>query len=123
MLPLPIARGITQAQGPLALVPCAQSDNAEIKEASAKGGKPVKREVYKFLSGVFAGLALAHLGFALFASKGVVNEPIFLGIKWSIGFAWTEVAVYSALSLVLGYLGWRSAPVGSGGHSSRRASQ
>jgi hypothetical protein len=40
--------------------------------------------------------------------RGIINEPVFLGRRWGVGYMWTEAAVYSAVSLVLGYVGWSS---------------
>lgn len=69
----------------------------------------MKREVCKFLSGSFAALAYAHAAYAVATSRDIINEPVFLGKRWGVGYMWTEAAVYSAASLVLGYLGWRGA--------------
>ncbi len=66
----------------------------------------MKRDAYKFLSGSAAALAYAHVAYAVAASKGIMNEPVFLGRKWGVKFAWAEVAIYSAISLALAYRGW-----------------
>ncbi len=71
----------------------------------------MNREVSKFFSGAFAGIAYAHAGYAVAASAGIIDEPIFLGRKWGVGFMWTEAVVYAAISAGLGYVGWRSQPV------------
>lgn len=68
----------------------------------------MKREVSKFFCGAFAGIAYAHAGYAIAASAGIIDEPIFLGRKWGVGFMWTEAVVYTAMSVALGYVGWRS---------------
>lgn len=68
----------------------------------------MKREVCKFFSGSFAALAYAHAAYAVFTSRGMINEPVFLGRRWPVGYIWTEAAVYSAVSLALGYVGWLS---------------
>ncbi len=68
----------------------------------------MNREVCKFMSGSFAALAYAHAGYAVATSRGLVNEPVFLGRSWGVGTMWAEAAIYSAASLVLGYLGWAS---------------
>ena len=65
----------------------------------------MKREVCKFFSGSFAALAYAHAAYAVATSRGIINEPVFLGRRWGVGYMWTEAAVYSAVSLVLGYVG------------------
>ena len=71
----------------------------------------MKREVSKFFSGAFAGIAYAHAGYAIAASNGIIDEPVFLGRKWGVGFMWTEAAVYFTIAVALGYIGWRSEPV------------
>ena len=68
----------------------------------------MNREVCKFFSGSFATLAYAHAAYAVATSRGIINEPVFLGRRWGVGYMWTEAAVYSAVSLVLGYVGWSS---------------
>lgn len=67
--------------------------------------------MYRFLAGLFAGLAITHLGYALFVdmSSGVK----FFGRTWSAGFVWGEVVVYSALTLLFAYLGWRTKTSGT----------
>jgi hypothetical protein len=71
----------------------------------------MNREVSKFFSGAFAGIACAHAGYAIAASNAIIDEPIFLGRKWGVGLMWTEAIVYTATSVGLGYLGWRSQPI------------
>lgn len=71
----------------------------------------MNREVSKFLSGAFAGIAYGHAGYAIAASNGIIDEPIFLGRRWGVGFMWTEAVAYAAISAALGYVGWRSQPV------------
>ncbi len=71
----------------------------------------MNREASKFLCGAFAGIAYAHAGYAVAASSGIIDEPIFLGRKWGVGYMWTEAVVYAAISAALGYVGWRSRPV------------
>ena len=68
----------------------------------------MKREVSKFFSGAFAGFAFAHVGFAIAVATGIFDEPIVLGRTWSVGYAWTEAVIYAAISVALGYAGWRS---------------
>ncbi len=70
----------------------------------------MKREVSKFFSGAFAALAYVHAAYAVATSRSIINEPVFLGRRWGVGYMWTEAAVYSAVSLALGYLGWISKP-------------
>jgi hypothetical protein len=71
-------------------------------------GMDMKREVCKFFSGSFAALAYVHAAYAVVTSRGIIDEPVVLGRRWSVGYMWTEAAVYSAVSLALGYVGWRS---------------
>ncbi len=71
-------------------------------------GIDMKREVCKFFSGSFAALAYIHAAYAVATSRGIIDEPVFLGRRWSVGYMWTEAAVYSAVSLALGYVGWAS---------------
>lgn len=68
----------------------------------------MNREAYKFLSGSAAALAYVHGAYAVATSCEVINEPVFLGRRWGVGYMWTEAAVYSAVSIALGYLGWRT---------------
>jgi hypothetical protein len=68
----------------------------------------MNREACKFFSGSFAALAYAHAVYAVVTSRGIVNVPVFLGRRWGVGYMWTEAAVYSAVSLALGYIGWIS---------------
>jgi hypothetical protein len=70
----------------------------------------MNREACKFFAGSFAALAYAHAAYAVATSSGVVDEPVFLGRRWGVGYMWTEAAVYLALSVTLGYLGWRRPP-------------
>lgn len=67
----------------------------------------MNRDAYKFLAGATAALAYTHAAYAVAAAKGIINEPVFLGRKWPIGFMWTEFGIYSALSLWLASRGWR----------------
>lgn len=68
----------------------------------------MNREACKFFSGAFAALAYAHAAYAVATSRGIINEPVFLGRRWGVEFMWSEAAVYSAASLALGYVGWKS---------------
>ncbi len=61
--------------------------------------------MYRFLAGLFAGLALTHLGFALFADMNTVR---IFGRTWSAGAVWGEFVVYTAIALLFAYLGRRS---------------
>lgn len=68
----------------------------------------MKREACKFFSGAFAALAYVHAAYAVAASRGIINEPVFLGRKWGVGYMWVEAALYSTAGLALGYAGWAS---------------
>jgi hypothetical protein len=70
----------------------------------------MNREVCKFFSGSFAALAYAHAAYAVATSSDIVDEPVFLGRRWGVGYMWTEAVVYSVVSLALGYIGWASKP-------------
>lgn len=87
----------------------AETEPKASDDGSLKGAN-MKREVCKFLSGSFAALAYAHTAYAVLTSRGMINKPIFLGREWPVGYIWTEAAVYSAVSLTLGYVGWLSKP-------------
>ncbi len=66
----------------------------------------MKRELCKFFYGSLAGLAYAHAAYAVATSAGIVDEPVFMGRRWGVGYMWTEAVVYSAISAALGYFGW-----------------
>jgi hypothetical protein len=66
----------------------------------------MNREVCKFLSGSFAALGYAHAAYAVATTRGIINEPVFLGRRWGVGFMVSEAVIYSALAAALGYAGW-----------------
>lgn len=66
----------------------------------------MNREACKFFCGSFAALAYAHGAYAIATAGGVIDEPVFLGRRWGIGYMWTEAVIYTAISAGLGYLGW-----------------
>ncbi len=74
----------------------------------------MRRDVYKFLTGMFAGFAIEHALVAVYISQGVLNQPHFFGREWGAGSGWFGAVLYSAISLWLGYLGWRSAKPAAG---------
>ncbi|WP_237159175.1 hypothetical protein [Mycolicibacterium rhodesiae] len=76
----------------------------------------MNREACKFFSGSFAALGYAHAAYAVATSRGIINEPVFLGRRWGVGFMWSEAAIYTALAVALGYAGW-----GAGGHEHQRS--
>ena len=61
--------------------------------------------MYRFLAGLFCGFAIVHLGCALFVDMDSLK---LFGRNWSIGAVWGEFVVYSALTLIFAYLGWRT---------------
>jgi hypothetical protein len=70
----------------------------------------MKRELCKFLAGVVAGLAYVHVAYAVAVSRGILNEPIFLGRKWRLEYICAEAGAYSVVSLGLAYCGWFRKP-------------
>lgn len=75
--------------------------------ALGEGGKAVGREIVKFLSGMFAGFAIEHAVIAIYLSAGVFDLPRFMGRQWPDWSPWLGAALYGAISIWLGYLGWR----------------
>lgn len=67
----------------------------------------MKRDIYKFMSGMFTGFAVEHAVIALYMSQGVLNQPNLFGREWGPGSGWLGALLYTILSLWLGYLGWR----------------
>lgn len=65
----------------------------------------MSRQPYTFFAGVFAGLAWTHAAYAVATSADIVDEPVFMGRRWGIGYMWSEAVLYSAISLALGYAG------------------
>lgn len=76
----------------------------------SEGQVMMKREVCKFFSGSFAALAFAHAAYAVATSRGMIDEPVFLGRQWGVGYMWTEAVVYSAISVALRYASWGNRP-------------
>lgn len=67
----------------------------------------MKRDIFKFLSGVAAAASVGHIAAALATWRGMISVPIWRGREWGIGKMLTEAAVYGAIGAGLGYLGWR----------------
>lgn len=70
----------------------------------------MNREACKFFSGSFAALAYVHAAYAVATSRGIVDEPVFLGRTLGIGHMWAEAGVYAAVSLALGHAEWIAKP-------------
>ena len=71
----------------------------------------MRRDVYKFLCGLFAGFSIEHAVMAVYMAQGALGQTHMFGRDWGTGSAWFGAALYGVVSLVLGYLGWR--PVAS----------
>ncbi len=71
----------------------------------------MRRDLYKFLSGLFAGLAVEHAVLAVCLAQGVLNQPQFFGRDWGAASGVFGAALYLILSLSMGYLGWRKSDV------------
>lgn len=69
----------------------------------------MRREILKFLSGLFAGFAIEHAVIAMYLSAGVFELPAIMGRQWPDWSPWLGAALYGAISIWLGYLGWRKA--------------
>ncbi len=67
----------------------------------------MKCDLFKFFAGMFAGFAIEHAVVAIYLSLGVFTLPKFLGREWPNWSPWLGAALYAAIALWLGYLGWR----------------
>lgn len=67
----------------------------------------MKRDIFKFLSGVAAAASFGHIAAAIATARGMISVPIWRGREWGIGKMLTEAVVYGAIGAGLGYLGWR----------------
>lgn len=67
----------------------------------------MKRDIFKFLSGVAAAASFGHIAAAVATARGMISVPIWRGREWGIGKMLTEAVVYGAIGAGLGYLGWR----------------
>ena len=67
----------------------------------------MRRDIFKFLSGLFAGFAIEHAVIAMYLQAGVLDLPEFMGRQWPDWSPWLGAALYAAISVWLGYLGWR----------------
>lgn len=79
----------------------------------------MRRDVYKFLCGLFAGFALEHAVMAIYMAQGSLSTTRMFGREWGAGWGWVGAALYGAISIGLGYLGWRSVnqPAEESGHT------
>lgn len=69
-----------------------------------------KREILKFLCGFLAGVGVVHANIGFAIAAGLFNEPHYLGRTWSAASLWLGAGFYLLVSILLGYLGWRSSP-------------
>lgn len=76
-------------------------------QSVGEGEEAVKRDIFKFLSGLFAGFAIEHAVIAMYLSAGVLDLPQFMGRQWPDWSPWLAAALYAAIAVWLGYLGWR----------------
>ena len=67
----------------------------------------MRREILKFLSGMFTGFAVEHAVIAIYLQVGALDLPEFMGRQWADWSPWLGAALYAAVSVWLGYLGWR----------------
>ncbi len=70
----------------------------------------MKRDFLKFLCGFTAAASFGHITYAAATARGIISVPLWRGREWGAGKMLAEAAVYGAISVALGYLGWRSAP-------------
>ena len=70
----------------------------------------MKRDVFTFLCGMAAAASFGHIGYAVATARGAISVPIWRGREWGVGKMLIEAVIYGAISVVLGYLGWRSEP-------------
>lgn len=67
----------------------------------------MKRDIFKFFSGVAAAASFGHIAAAIATARGMISVPIWRGREWGIGKMVIEAVVYGAIGAGLGYLGWR----------------
>ncbi len=67
-----------------------------------------KREVFKFLCGFLAGAGVVHASMGFAIAAGMLNEPHYFGTTWSAASPWIGAAIYLIVSVLFGYLGWRT---------------
>ena len=70
----------------------------------------MNRDIFKFLCGVAAAASFGHVGYAAATARGTISVPIWRGREWGVGKMLIEAVIYGAISVGLGYLGWRSEP-------------
>ncbi len=68
----------------------------------------MNRDIFKFLCGVAAAASFGHVGYAVATARGTISVPIWRGREWGVGKMLIEAVIYGAISVGLGYLGWRS---------------
>jgi hypothetical protein len=74
-----------------------------------QGAGRMKRDIFKFLCGAAAAATYGHVVYAIWTAKGKISVPIWKGREWGVGKMLAEAVVYGAISVGLGYLGWRPA--------------
>lgn len=67
----------------------------------------MSRDIFKFLCGAAVAGTYVHVFYAVAIKRGTISVPIWRGREWGVGKILTEAVVYGAISVVLGYLGWR----------------
>lgn len=70
----------------------------------------MRRDIFKFLSGVAAAASFGHVAYAVATARGAASVPMWRGRPWGVGRMVIEAIVYGAIGAGLGYLGWRPEP-------------
>jgi hypothetical protein len=70
----------------------------------------VKRDIFKFFSGVAVAASFGHVAYAVATARGTISVPVWRGREWGVGKMLIEAVVYGAIAAGLGYLGWRPEP-------------
>ena len=75
-----------------------------------EGGSGVKRDIFKFLSGMAAAASFGHVVYAVATARGMILAPVLRGREWGVGKMLTEAVAYGVIGAGLGYIGWRPKP-------------
>ena len=70
----------------------------------------MKRDIFTFLCGMAAAASFGHVGYAVATARGTISVPIWRGRQWGVDKMLIEAMIYGAISVAVGYLGWRSEP-------------